>query len=214
MVLACWHGVIPYLCPDLPSRQKAALAYAVKVPLVYTNVVLRRWTTFQKLGIRAIVCPGLWHTSVRLDTPVSLGTYHAPRSPDEPIVLTLSKTPCQPGLDARAQHRAGRLELLSTPYATIEHNIRDELARMLGAGGFDPAVDILAMTVNRWPHGYAYQYNSLSDSFWRAGGEQPCVVARQRLGRIAIANADAAAYAYTDAAIDQAYRAVQEILAP
>ena len=74
--------------------------------------------------------------------------------------------------------------------------------------------DILAITVNRWPHGYAYQYNSLSDPFWLEGGEPPCVVARQRMGRIAIANADAAAYAYTDAAIDQAHRAVHEILEP
>ena len=46
---------------------------------------------------------------------------------------------------------------------------------------------------------------------WLEGGEQPCEVARKPYGRIAIANADAAAYAYTDAAIDQAYRAVQEL---
>jgi spermidine dehydrogenase len=52
----------------------------------------------------------------------------------------------------------------------------------------------------------------LSDPFWLEGGEIPCVVARQRFGRIAIANSDAAAYAYTDAAIDQANRAVHEIL--
>lgn len=36
---------------------------------------------------------------------------------------------------------------------------------------------------------------------------------RQPLGRIAIANSDAAASAYTDAAIDQAHRAVRELLA-
>jgi spermidine dehydrogenase len=213
-VLACWHSVIPYLCPDLPARQRAALAYAVKVPLVYTNVLIRRWTAFQQLGVHAIVSPGLWHTSVRLDTPVSLGLYPSPRSPDEPIVLHLSKSPCKPGLEARAQHRAGRIELLSTPFETIERRIREQLARLLGGAGFDPADDILAITVNRWPHGYAYQYNSLSDPFWLEGGEPPCVVARQRMGRIAIANADAAAYAYTDAAIDQAHRAVHEILEP
>ncbi len=50
------------------------------------------------------------------------------------------------------------------------------------------------------------------DPFWLEGGEQPCVVARQPFGRIAIANADAAAYAYTDAAIDEAYRAVNDCL--
>ena len=95
------------------------------------------------------------------------------------------------------------MELLSTSFETIERHIREQLARMVGDGGFDPADDILAITVNRWPHGYAYQYNSLSDPFWLEGGEPPCVIARQRVGRIAIANTDAAAYAYTDAAIDQ-----------
>jgi spermidine dehydrogenase len=105
------------------------------------------------------------------------------------------------------------MDLLSTSFETIERHIREQLARMVGDGGFDPADDILAITVNRWPHGYAYQYNSLSDPFWLAGGEPPCVIARQRVGRIAIANTDAAAYAYTDAAIDQAHRAVHEILA-
>jgi spermidine dehydrogenase len=184
----------------------------VKVPLVYTNVFIRQWTAFQRLGVQSIVCPTLWHTSVRLDKPVSLGSYHAPRSPDEPIVLHLSKAPCKPGLEARAQHRAGRIELLSTPFESIERSIRAQLARTLGDGGFDPANDILAITVNRWPHGYAYQYNSLSDRFWLEGGEPPCIVARQRFGRIAIANTDAAAYAYTDAAIDQAHRAVHELL--
>jgi spermidine dehydrogenase len=103
--------------------------------------------------------------------------------------------------------------LLSTPFETIERNIREQLARILGHGGFDPAADILAITVNRWPHGYAYQYNSLWDAFWLEGGEPPCVVARQPFGRIAIANSDAAAYAYTDAALDQAHRAVHELLA-
>ena len=127
-------------------------------------------------------------------------------------MLHLSKAPCKPGLGAREQHHAGRVELLSTPFETIERRIREQLARTLSDGGFDPADDILAITVNRWPHGYAYQYNSLSDPFWLEGGELPCVVARQRFGRIAIANADAAAYAYTDAAIEQAHRAVQEIL--
>jgi spermidine dehydrogenase len=212
-ILACWHSVIPYLCPELPVHQRAALAYAVKVPLVYTNVLLRHWTALRRLRVHAIVSPGLWHTSVRLDPPVSLGTYRFSRSPEEPIVLHLSKSPCKPGLEARAQHRAGRVELLSTPFETIERRIREQLTRLLGSAGFDPADDILAITVNRWPHGYAYQYNSLSDPFWLEGGEPPCVVARQPIGRIAIANTDAAAYAYTDAAIDQAHRAVQQILA-
>jgi spermidine dehydrogenase len=213
VILACWHSTIPYICPELPGEQKTALAYAIKVPLVYTNVFIRRWTAFQKLGVQRISTPGMWHTSVGLDFPVSLGGYRCQTDPAEPIVLHLSKAACRPGLPARDQHRAGRAELLSTSFETIERSIRDQLGRALGAGGFDPATDILGITVNRWPHGYAYQYNSLNDAFWLNGGEQPCVVARRRFGRIAIANSDAGAYAYTDGAIDHGHRAAHELLA-
>jgi spermidine dehydrogenase len=213
VILACWHSTIPYLCPELPAAQKTALEYAIKVPLVYTNVFVRSWKAFQKLGVQRISTPGMWHTSVGLDFPVSLGGYKCQTDPAEPIVLHLSKAACRPGLPAREQHRAGRAELLSTSFEKIERSIRDQLGRTLGDGGFDPATDILGITVNRWPHGYAYQYNSLADDFWLNGGEQPCVVARQRFGRIAIANSDAGAYAYTDCAIDHGHRAAQELLA-
>jgi spermidine dehydrogenase len=126
----------------------------------------------------------------------------------------MMRTPCRPGLPGREQHREGRRELLTMAFEAFERNVREQLTRMLGPAGFDPARDILALTVNRWPHGYAYQYNSLWDPFWIDGGPLPCVEARRPFGRIAIANADAAAYAYTDAAIDQAHRAVGELIRP
>lgn len=211
-ILACWHTVIPAICPELPAAQKTALDYAIKVPLVYTNVFIRSWRAFQKLGVQRISTPGFFHKSVNLDFPVSVGSYRHQTNPEEPIVLHLSKSACQPGLPTREQHRAGRRELLATSFEAIERDIRDMLARALGGGGFDPAADVLAITVNRWPHGYAYQYNSISDPFWLTGAEPPCVVARRPFGRIAIANADSAAYSYTDAAIDHGHRAVQDLL--
>ncbi len=211
-VLACWSSVIPYLCPELGRAQREALAYATKVPIVYTNAVLRSWESFRTLRVSQAHCPGSFHTSVGLDLPVRVGSYRPSRRPDEPIVVQMMRTPCRPGLSAREQHRAGRQELLTTTFDTFEQHVRAQLTRMLGAAGFDASRDILALTVNRWPHGYAYQYNSLWDPFWIDGGPLPCVAARQPFGRIAIANADAAAYAYTDAAIDQAYRAVSELL--
>lgn len=211
-VLACWHTMIPYLCPELPSEQKKALAFAVKVPLVYTNVVLKNWLAFQRLGVSAVYAPGSYHSEMNLDLPVSIGPYRCPRDPSSSIVVHMMRVPCHPGLAARDQHRAGRLELFQTTFETFERNIRDQMARTLAEGGFDPARDIAAITVNRWPHGYAYQYNSLWDPFWLAGEEGPCAIARRPFGRIAIANSDAGAYAYTDSAIDQAYRAVQDLM--
>ena len=210
-ILACWHVVIPYIAQELPEAQKEALASAQKVPLLYNNILVRNWSAFQKLGARSIYSPGMYHSSVNLDLPVSIGGYECTKKPDEPIVVHMMKAACKPGHPAREQHRLGRIQLYSTTFETYERNIREQLARMLGPGGFDPARDILEITVNRWPHGYAYQYNSLFDPFWLEGGETPCQVARKPFGRLAIANADAGAYAYTDCAIDQAYRAVQEL---
>ncbi len=212
-ILACWHVVIPYIAQELPEAQKRALASAQKVPLLYNNVLIRNWTAFQKLGTSAIYVPGMYHTGVNLDIPVSIGGYECTKKPDEPIVVHMMKAACEPGHPAREQHKLGRIQLYGTTFETYERNIREQLARMLGPGGFDPARDILEITVNRWPHGYAYEYNSLFDQFWLEGSENetPCQVARKPFGRLAIANADADAYAYLDCAVDQAYRAVQEL---
>ena len=210
-VLACYNGMIPYLCPELPEKQKEALSYLVKMPLVYTHVALRNWTSFAKLNTHHIVAPGGYHTYAALDFPVSLGQYRFPDNPADPAVLFMLRTPCKPGLPQRDQNRAGRAELLQTPFAKFEKNIRDQLGRMLGRAGFDPAKDIEGITVNRWAHGYAFAPNPLFDPDWKEE-ERPWVIGRKPFGRIAIANSDAGASAYTDVAIDQAWRAVGELL--
>ncbi len=212
-VLACWHAMIPHLCPELPAAQREALAYNVKTPLVYTNVLLRDWQAFQALGISYAYCPGSYHTSLELDFPVSLGDYRHSRTPQEPIILHMVHVPVRPGenMTAREQARAGRARLLATPFERIEYEIRSQLTGLLAPGGFDPARDIEAITVNRWPHGYSYEYNTLFDPDWPPG-QAPHEIARAPFGRIAIANADAGASAYADSAIDQAWRAVGELL--
>jgi spermidine dehydrogenase len=209
-VLACYNMMIPYLCPELPEKQRDALHSLVKTPLVYTHVAIRNWAPFQSLGIHQIVAPAGYHTYTALDFPVSLGQYEFPSKPDEPIVLFMLRTPCKPGLPQRDQFRAGRAELMRTPFSIFERNIRDQLARMLGPAGFEPARDVEGITVNRWAHGYAFSPNSLFDPDWPED-KKPWVIGRKRFGRIAIANSDAGASAYTDVAIDQGYRAVGEL---
>jgi spermidine dehydrogenase len=210
-ILACYNGMVPYLCPELPEKQKEALHYGVKEPFIYTHVAIRNWTAFHELGIRQILAPGSYHTFTMLDFPVSLGAYQFPSKPQEPMVLFMLRTPSKPGLPRREQYRMGRFELMGTPFSEFERNIREQLNRMLELAGFDSARDIAAITVNRWAHGYAYEYDSLFDQHW-APEERPCVVGRKQFGRISIANSDAGASAYTNVAIDQAYRAVQEQL--
>jgi spermidine dehydrogenase len=209
-VLACYNMMIPYLCPELPDQQKAALKYPVKVPLIYASVALRSWTAFKTLGIAYVHAPGSYFSSLSLNPIVDIGAYRSSRSPDEPVLIHMTRTPTRPGLPERDQHRAGHLEILNTSFATYEREIRAQLNRILGPGGFDAERDITAITVNRWPHGYAYEYNPLFDPDWPEGSA-PHEIGRARFGRIAIANSDAGVAAYTDSAIDQAYRAVEEL---
>ncbi|MDT8429767.1 MAG: FAD/NAD(P)-binding protein [Pseudomonadales bacterium] len=214
-VLACWHTVIPHFCPELSPQQKEALAYGIKAPRVYTNVLLRDSRAFARLGVRSIDAPGSYHSSSSLQFPLSVGSYHGPRSANDPIVLRMHRAPCSPGRPRREQLLAGRLELLSTTFDTFETRIREQLDRMLGEGGFDAARDIAAITVNRWPHGNAYIYSTLSEPVHWAlypADDRPCVVARQPFGRLTFANSDAGANPFTDVAIDEAHRAVREIL--
>ena len=213
-VLACYNMIVPYLCPEMPEKQKESLAYAVKQPLVYTNVQIRNWQAFQKLNVSSIYAPGGYFNLVLLDFPVSMGDYKFPGSPEEPCLLHLTRTPCKPGLPCKEQFKAGRSELLTTPFETFERKIRGQLGEMLAGGGFDPARDIQAITVNRWPHGYAYEYNELFEPLDRPESERPCVIGRQPFGRITIANSDSDGHAYTNIAIDQAYRAVKELMSP
>jgi len=211
-VLACFHMTIPYIMPELGAAQREALARNVKTPLVYTNVVVRDWQPWVRLGVHDISAPMSFHSRVKLDFPVSLGGYQHPRDPSEPICLHLVHVPGAPnrGLDARTQFRIGRARLLDMTFADFEDKIRDELDRMLAEGGFSSARDIAAITVNRWPHGYSYVANSLYDE---DDYESVLERARQKVGRVAIANSDAAGDAYAHLAIAEAARAVSELAA-
>ncbi len=216
-VLACYNSMIPYLCDELPEPQKIALSQSLKAPLVYTSVMLRNWSAFEKLGVHRVHCPGSYFNSVRLADPIDMGAYQHAKSPDEPIIIHMYRVPLAPGLPAQDQWRAGRHNLLTTSFEDFERHIRDQLGRMLGEGGFDPARDIEAITVNRWPHGYAYGQNPDTGEIAYLLDEVPAekapwIKARQPFGRIAIANSDAAANAMTEGAIGQAHRAVSELL--
>jgi spermidine dehydrogenase len=212
VVLAGYNAMIPYLCPELPAEQQKALHTLVKTPLVYTTVALRNWQAFDRLKVNRVYAPGSYHISLQLNPHVTIGTYRGALTPKDPVLLHMVRTPCQEGLTEREQNRAGRAELLRTSFETFERNIRDQLGRTLADGGFDPARDITGITVNRWPHGYAREYNPLFDPEVPES-QQPYVIGRAQFGRITIANSDSGGGAYTDSAINQGHRAVAELLA-
>lgn len=210
-ILACYNMMIPYLLKDLPAPQAHALSQNVKYPLVYTKVVIRNWQSFQKLGVHEIYAATQPYSRIKLDYPVSMGGYDHPRDPTQPIGLHMVYVPTSPnsGMNARDQARAGRGKLYGQTFEQLEAQLRDQLQRMLGPGGFNHERDILAITVNRWSHGYASFSNSLFDDADES--EAWMQLAKKPVGHVSIANSDAAWSAYAHAAIDEAFRAVGEV---
>ncbi|MFM8355780.1 MAG: NAD(P)-binding protein [Gammaproteobacteria bacterium] len=212
VILACWNHMIPHLCPELPAAQRAALEYPEKIPLAVINVGLRQWRPIADSGLSEVYAPGGFLSRLGLDFPVSMGGYRFSADPGEPAILDCWHAPAarDPALPPRERLRLGRHAMLALEFADYEREVRAQLSAAWGAHGFDPDRDIAAITVNRWPHGYAWEYTDLWDPPAASRGAGPHVIGRQQLGRISIANADSEAFAYVDGAIDAAYRAVHE----
>ncbi len=211
-VMACYNAIIPHLCPQMSEAQKEGLSYGVKTPFVYANVQLDNGRAYQKLGAQLFQCPHDPFQWVSSAPGMSVSGYEPPRGPDDPMVVFMMNSPMTEAQEqgtGRDQLRMGRHRVYSTPFATYEQQIREQLQSMLGQHGFDHERDIRAITVNRIPHGYAYPYLTLDDPEWEEG-QAPHEIGRAQFGRISIANTDSEAIALMDAAFDAAWRAVEE----
>ena len=194
-------------------KQSEAIRYATKIPFVKASIALHNWRAFADAGYFSFYTPGdVYFKHLKLDFPVSMGNYHYSKGPDEPIVISAWFSPTTRGLPAKDQYRAGRARLLEMTFGDFEKNVTAHLDGMLGRHGFDAEREIAAITLNRWSHGYAYEFEGIGvpTEFDRYNG--PHIAGRQQIGRISIANSDSEAYAYVDGAIDAADRAVGEQL--
>ena len=211
-VLACYHAIIPYLCPDMPAAQRDAQAYQVKRPLLVTNALLRDSKAIDDLDLSGAYCPGRLHGAFWVVKGVNTAGYSHEWDDTSavPVMFWGSVAPPDATVPVKDQHRASRALLLAMTFDDFEREVRTVLDGMLGPAGFDVQDDILAITVNRWPHGYAYDYLDLWDPEW-PDGQAPHEIARRPFGNITIANADAGVQAYTHVAIDEAFRAVGEL---
>ncbi len=212
-ILACYNGIIPHLCPELPDAQKENLKYGVKIPLVMANVLLRDGAAVNATGPAQHFCPGSFYCAVTKSPPVSLGDYRDRSKETGPMVLWMAHAPA-PRNDgtqtARDLYRLGRHKLYATPFATFEDEIRQQLTDMFGAQGFEADRDIEAITVNRWSHGYSYDYMDRYDPDW-AAGQAPHELGRAPIGNITIANSDSESSPYVHGAMEAAFRAVAEL---
>jgi len=212
-VLACYNNMIPFICPEVPEQQAEAIRYASKVPYVIGSIAIRNWRAFVAAGSNSVYSPGdVYFKNMFLDYPVSLGNYQYSKGPDEPIVISGWFSPTTRGLPAKDQYRAGRERLMRMSYDDFEQNIYAHLDGMLGPYGFDAEREIAAITLNRWSHGYAYEYEGIGVPAEYNRNNGPHIAGRAQIGRISIANSDSEARAYVDGAIDAADRAVNEQL--
>ena len=211
-ILACYNSIIPHICQQLPEKQKEGLKYGSKVPLIWANVVIKDNTPFRKAGAEFYECPNGYFTIITRSPTTNLADYQAPLKDGDPLVLFMMGSPVpirEPDQTVRDVFRQARYELLGTPFSKFEDEIKTQLTDLFAAHGFDADRDIEAITINRWAHGYAYDYTDLFDGEFNKGA-YPHEIGRKQFGRISIANSDAGAKAYLDAAIDQAWRAVRE----
>lgn len=210
-VMACYNQIIPHLCPEASQAQSAAIGESTKVPFVLGTFALRNWQSFKDAGHYMFYSPGdVLFKYLHLDYPVSIGNYEYAQATDRPIVVTAWYSPTAPGLSAKDQYRAGRMKLLEMSYQDFEDDIIQHFDGMLGPHGFDAERDMAGITLNRWPHGYAYEFEGIgiNPSYNRYRG--PHIAGRAQIGRISIANSDSEAHAYVDGAVDAADRAIDE----
>ena len=214
-ILACYNRIVPHICPEVPDAQVAAINQSVKVPLVYVSVAVRNWKAFERLGFHDfyIPRPRLMH-SFGMDFPVSMGGYAFTEDSSQPTVIHGAYVPTVPGqgLTSREQHVMGRRKLYALTFDDFEDSILSVMSGALEPGGFDAERDIAGITVNRWPHGYAYEYNDLYDPPEWSPTRGPHLAGAAQIGRISIANSDASAFAFVNGAFDAADRAVDEQL--
>jgi spermidine dehydrogenase len=224
VVMAGYNAMIPYICPELPEAQKAALHQAVRAINHHTYALLKDWHAFEKLKVATVSCPKSFFPTFGLLASRSFGKLQPSMDPSQPVLVTfgggagisnefyirelMGGNLPGPGTPVRDYMRMARAGLLATPFERFERAIRSQMAGALSGGGFDPARDIAAITVSRWGHGYALGRNILFDS---ENGPGPFEIGRKKFGHITIANSDASGIDNAQTAMDEAARAVREL---
>jgi spermidine dehydrogenase len=203
-VMAGWGTVAKHIVPEISAEQLGALDKYRYCSAVYINVLLKQWRPIAGLGMYEMYLPGGYCTWMHVADPLHVGAYRPEYHPDKPTLLSMYKYIYKPGLDPDEQMILGRMEMENKPFEEYEREIRSELQHMFGGHGFSSADDILAITVNRWGHGYNFFKGP------KRIDDQPFVRGREKLGRISFAGADAGGSPWTQLALQQGRRAALE----
>ncbi len=220
VVMACWNRVTAQVVEGLPPDQVEGLCYARKVPLIYARAALNNWRAFADARIASISPRGnslFWDTT-SIAAGAEFGSAYGPtpaEPPQVPAMLNFTVVPSDPEATPQlAAYERGKQILLGLSFRELEESIWDVLDRTVNRSGgdFDPERDVDSVMINRWNYGYAHELTSVWDpSLYGAVADQPQVAGRRPYRNVAIANSDSGAFAYTHSAINEGYRAVQEL---
>lgn len=197
---------------DLPQTYIDAMDEFIHSPMMVINVALRNWKFMDKLGVASVRWFGAdmgWFTTLRRQMILD-GEEPMPLDPEKPTVLTMYNSFGIPGMPAKEQTVAARMQMFAMSYAQIEQQIRDQFTKMFGPGGFDADRDIAGITVNR--QGHAYLVATPGFFFGKDGKPAPSDVIREPHGRIAFAHAELMGYQMWEGAVHEAERAVEQLL--
>ncbi len=197
---------------DLPREHREAYSQFHRMPCMVANIALTNWRFLAKQGISECKWyEGLGESFAIRRWPLFGGT-PATISSDNPTVITMKIYFTQPGVPLVEQGAEGRMKLFATPFSEYERQIREQFTLMFARWGFDAKRDIAGIILNRW--GHAYLVAQPGFFFGDEGKAAPREVLRRApFGRIGFANSDLSGIMDHRASIDEAQRAVGQLLA-
>ena len=211
VVMAGGSWTTKHIVRDLPSVCRDAYSQFHRAPCLMANVAVRNWRFLYKMGLTECQWFEGLGNYFAMRKFATFGTQSPTINPDTPTVLTLKILFSSPGLSLEQQTVRGRTELVSTPFRTYERTIREQFNAMFGRAGFDANRDIAGIILNRWGHAYL----SPQPGFFFGKNDQPGpgdVLRKTPYGRIAFANSDLAGIMDHRSSIQEARRAVDQIV--
>lgn len=211
VVMAGGGWITKHVVRDLDATRRKSYDQFLYSPYMTANVAVRNWRFMYDLGISSASWFEGFGRYVNVRKDATFGVDLPTVGPDLPTVLTFFVDFAKPGLPALAQGQMGRAELLSTPFATYERQIREQMMEMFGASGFDAKRDIAGIVLNRFGHAFI---NPQPGFFFGFEGKP---AARDALrdgpfGRIAFSHADLAGAMDHRNAFMESDRAVSQLL--
>jgi spermidine dehydrogenase len=211
VVMAGGGWITKHVVRDLDHTRKQSYEQFNYAPYMTVNVAVRNWRFLYNLGISSAQWFDGFGRYVNVRKSALFGVDSEVAGPDLPTVLTFFVDFTKPGLPARTQGQLGRAELLSTPFADYERQVREQMTEMFAASGFEAKRDIAGIVMNRFGHAFV---NPQPGFFFGLEGKP---AARDALrdgpfGRIAFSHSDLSGAMDHRNAFIESHRAVSQLL--